>query len=176
MPYQSTQIPAATSRMMNQQFMPQATMNQQNMSRMSAGQDWSGEVTPMAGANAGMGMNTSTLPAVQSQLQMTHGLPSEVIEAPTDREEAFLGSLKATLIRNKGNYIVATFLVGTQNTVTWEGILYEVGNDFVTIYQEGRDRYIVSDIYSLRYMEFYDIRRRELCDAILSQQPWQGSM
>ena len=176
MPYQSTQIPAATSRMMNRQFMPQANMNwqgtnQQNMNQMPMGQEWSGEITPMPGVNGG----TDTMPA-DPQLHMTHGLPSEVIEAPTDREEAFLGSLKATLIRNKGNYIVATFLVGTQNTVTWEGILYEVGNDFVTIYQEGRDRYIVSDIYSLRYMEFYDIRRRELCNAILSQQPWQGNM
>ena len=71
---------------------------------------------------------------------------------------------------------MATFLIGTQGTVTWEGVLYEVGNDFVTIYQEGRDRYIVCDIYSLKYMEFYDTRRRELCDAMLQQRPWQGMM
>ena len=186
MPYQNTPIPAATSRMMNQQFMNpqnmnqqsmnQQGMNQQNMSQMPQRQDWSAEITPIGNANANMGAAASTLPAVRPQLDMSHNLPAEVIEAPTDREEAFLGYLKATLIRNKGNYIVATFLVGTQNTVTWEGILYEVGNDFVTIYQEGRDRYIVSDIYSLRYMEFYDTRRRELCDAILNQQNWQGQM
>lgn len=105
-------------------------------------------------------------------LDMTHLLPDEVVESPTTVNEAYLGSLKSMLTQNKGNYIVATFLVGTQNTVTWEGILYEVGNDYVTIYQPGRDRYIVSDMYSLRYMEFYDIRRQELCDRLLGEQGW----
>ena len=38
------------------------------------------------------------------------------------------------LARNEGSYVVATFLVGTQGTVSWEGILYDVGNDFITIY------------------------------------------
>lgn len=178
MPYQAAAVPAATTRMMNQQYMDPQNMNQPNMARqgMMQGQDWSGEITPMGGANGGMGMTGSMMPAMQPQLQMSHGIPSEVIEAPTDRNEAFLGSLKAMLLNNKGNYVVATFLIGTQGTVSWEGILYEVGNDFVTIYQEGRDRYIVCDIYSLKYMEFYDTRRRELCDAMLQQRPWQGMM
>jgi len=109
-------------------------------------------------------------------LQMRNNLPAEVVESPTSTQEAYLGSLKAMLQRNKGNYIVATFLVGTQGTVSWEGILYDVGNDYVTIYQEGRDRYIVCDIYSLRYMEFYDVRRRELCDRLIAGQNWQGTM
>ena len=67
---------------------------------------------------------------------------------------------------------MASFLVGTQNLVTWEGILYEVGNDYVTIYQQGRDRYIVGDIYSLKVMEFYDIERREACEEMLRQSGW----
>lgn len=107
-------------------------------------------------------------------LDMRHMLPSEVIESPTTMNEAYLGSLKAMLLQNKGNYIVATFLVGTQGTVSWEGVLYEVGNDYVTIYQPGRDRYIVSDMYSLRYMEFYDTQRRELCDRLIQNQNWQN--
>lgn len=181
MAYQTTQVPAATGRMMNQAGMSQMGLPQQNMGQMGMDpsvqrQEWAGEITPMGGANAGMGMTGAMMPSVQPQMQMNHGLPSEVIEAPTDRNEAFLGSLKAMLLRNTGNYIVATFLIGTQGTVSWEGILYEVGNDFVTIYQEGRDRYIVCDIYSLKYMEFYDTRRRELCDAMLQQRPWQGTM
>jgi len=175
MPYQAAAVPAATTRMMNQQYLEPQDMNQPNMSRqgMMQGQDWSGEITPIRNGNMEMSPAGST---AQPQLQMSHGLPTEVVEAPVDRQEAFLGSLKSTLIRNKGNYIVATFLIGTQGTVSWEGILYEVGNDFVTIYQEGRDRYIVCDIYSLKYMEFYDTRRRELCDAMLQQRPWQGMM
>jgi len=156
--------------------------------------DWSGEITPMAGmqtsAQTGMqpsaqtntqmnnGMNLSAYAAssgsqMRGQPNMNHNLPVEVIEAPTTVNEAFLGSLKALLSRNVGNYIVATFLIGTQNTVSWEGFLYEVGNDFVTIYQEDRDRYIVCDMYSLKYMEFYDTRRREMCDQVLGNRNWQ---
>lgn len=106
---------------------------------------------------------------------MQHRQPAEVIESPASLNEAFLGSLKSMLNQNKGNYVVATFLIGTQGTVSWEGILYEVGNDFVTIYQQGRDRYIVCDIYSLKYIEFYDLQRRQMCDAMLMQNPQMES-
>lgn len=107
-------------------------------------------------------------------LSMRNDLPSEVVESPTTLNEAYLGSLKATLGRNKGNFIVATFLIGTQNLMTWEGILYEVGNDYVTIYQPARDRYVVIDMYSLKYMEFYDTRQRELCNRLLQEQGLQN--
>lgn len=128
------------------------------------------EVAP--GAAGTMGRPAVVDPAGQpvapgGRLQMQSGLPADVVEAPTTREEAYLGSLKAMLSRNVGNYIVATFLVGTQNLVSWEGVLYDVGNDYLTIYQESRDRYIVSDYYSLKFMEFYDTERRKLCDSML---------
>ena len=71
---------------------------------------------------------------------------------------------------------MATFLVGTQSTVSWEGILYDVGNDYVTLYQQGRDRYVVCDIYSLKYIEFYDTRSREMCQEILRQNGWGETM
>ena len=100
-------------------------------------------------------------------LDLRNGLPSEVITDPVSVEEAYQGSLKAMLQKYVGNYVVATFLVGTQNTTSWEGILYDVGNDYMTIYQEGRDRYIVSDIYSLKFIEFYDTRCRDICDEVL---------
>ena len=100
-------------------------------------------------------------------LDMRNHLPSEVITDPISMEEAYRGSLKAMLKKNVGNYVVATFLVGTQSTTSWEGILYDVGNDYMTIYQEGRDRYIVSDIYSLKFIEFYDTRCRDICDEVL---------
>ena len=149
--------------------------------------DWSGEITPMANMQNSMqgnvnGMQAGAQSNMQNQMQaglqpnMHHNLPAEVIEAPTTVNEAFLGSLKAMLSRNVGNYIVATFLIGTQNTVSWEGVLYEVGNDFVTIYQQGRDRYIVCDMYSLKYMEFYDTRRRDLCNQMLGNNVPQVSL
>ena len=104
-----------------------------------------------------------------------NNLPNDVIEAPTTMEEVYRGSMKALLLRNVGNYVVATFLIGTQTTVSWEGILYDVGNDYIAIYQSGRDQYIVSDLYSLKYVEFYDTRRRELCDSLLTAQGPTGN-
>ena len=187
---------------MQNMYTPESMMRPTNGGRT----DWSGEITPMpapqmqnrpmsdtgiggmsgSGAGQGSGMMNMTRPApgmgmsgmqgMSPGLDMNHGQGGDVIESPTDLREAYLGSLKAMLVQNKGNYVVATFLIGTQSTTSWEGVLYEVGNDFVTIYQPGRDRYIVCDIYSLKYMEFYDTRRRELCDAMLQQRPWQGTM
>ena len=95
--------------------------------------------------------------------------PLEVIEAPTSMNEAFLGSLKSMLLRNRGSFVTATFLIGTQGTAVWEGIRYEVGNDHIVVYQPGRQRYIACDLYSLKYIEFYDTRRQEMCDNILQQ-------
>lgn len=95
--------------------------------------------------------------------------PIEVVEAPTSMNEAFLGSLKSMLLRNRGNFVTATFLIGTQGTTNWEGILHDVGNDYIVIFQPGRQRYIACDIYSLKYIEFYDTRQRQMCEHMLRQ-------
>lgn len=138
--------------------------------------DWSREITPpRSAARNGGGNVRGTSELNGGQLDMQNRLPAEVVESPTTVAEAYKGSLNAMLSQNIGTYIVATFLVGTQSTVSWEGILYEVGNNYLTIYQEGRDRYIVADIYSLKFMEFYDVERRKLCEAILQENGWQGS-
>lgn len=144
--------------------------------------DWSGEIAPLnpvqpetpgrSVTGAGRSMERlSTAEELGSQpmgtLDLRNNLPSEVITDPVSVEEAYRGSLKAMLQKYVGNYVVATFLVGTQNTTSWEGVLYDVGNDYMTIYQEGRDRYIVSDIYSLKFIEFYDTRCRDICDEVL---------
>ena len=95
--------------------------------------------------------------------------PIEVIEAPASMSEAFLGSLKSMLLRNKGAFVTATFLIGTQGTTTWEGLLHDVGNDYIIIFQPGRQRYIASDIYSLKYIEFYDTKQRQICEQLLRE-------
>lgn len=143
-------------------------------------------------ASSGPSQNApSTVPAVPSvpavrhpahnefagstgELNLRHQQPSEVIEAPTSTSEAFLGSLKAMLLQNRGNFVAATLLIGTQGTMVWEGILHEVGNDYFIIYQTGRQRYILCDIYALKYMEFYDTRQRELCEHLLQENGAQG--
>lgn len=108
-------------------------------------------------------VSMGNLPGIRTEL------PEDTIQNPLSVEEARKGSIKEMLARNEGAYVVATFLMGTQGTVSWEGILYDVGNNFITIYQPGRERYIVTDIYALKYIEFYDTRRREQCEAMLKQ-------
>ena len=127
-----------------------------------------------AGEAAGGMMSGAPVPAPPRLAEMRHHLPVDVVTSPTTTQEAYLGSLKAMLSRYVGSYIVATFLVGTQNTVSWEGILFDVGNDYLTIYQEPRDRYIVSDYYSLKFIEFYDVERRRRCAELLEQDGWRN--
>ena len=90
--------------------------------------------------------------------------------------EAFLGSMKALLLRNRGSFVTATFLIGTQGTTTWEGILHDVGNDHIIIFQPGRQRYIACDIYALKYIEFYDTRERDACAQLLRQSGLNSDM
>ena len=154
----------------------------------SAGSTGSSGSTSSAGAAASAGP-VSSVPAVRpparhpahnefagstGDLDLQNHQPAEVIEAPTTTGEAFLGSLKAMLLRNRGNFVAATLLIGTQGTMVWEGILHEVGNDYFIIYQTGRQRYILCDIYALKYMEFYDTKQRELCEHLLQENGSQG--
>lgn len=172
---QNTYEPASMPRMMDRD-------------RQQDRMDWSGEISrestePRYPVTAGRGTMTGTMNRGTSMTgsnppelsDMGNELPIEVIEAPTSREEAYQGSWKALLSRYEGSYVVATFLVGTQNTVSWEGILFDVGNDYLTIYQESRDRYIVSDYYSLKFVEFYDIQRRRRCAELLREDGWQSN-
>lgn len=156
--------------------------------------DWSGEITPspvvrpaptapgslpggrltMPGTAGPITTDIVGGPLNSTGLHMQNDLSAEVVDSPTTLAESYKGSMNAMLSQNIGNYIVATFLVGTQGLVNWEGILYEVGNNYLTIYQESRDRYIVADIYSVKFVEFYDTQRRKLCDSLI-QQGWQES-
>lgn len=163
---------------MQNQYSPMPTASGAGV-RRADGMDWTQEISvPRPGSSQTPGgeqrFEGGMTPTVSgAQLDMKNDLPTEVIDAPTTVGEAQAGSWKALLSRNLGNFVVATFLIGTQGTVAWEGILYDVGNNYLTIYQAGRDRYIVCDIYSLKYIEFYDTNRRQMCDELLRQRGWQ---
>ena len=98
-------------------------------------------------------------------LRMESGLNPSMLGGPFTNTEVAQASLKGLLMRNLGFYIVAGFLVGTQAPVSWEGILYSVGNDYIVIYQPDVDRYITGDLYSLKFVEFHNTH---------SMTPWAG--
>ena len=90
------------------------------------------------------------------QLDLSINLPQEAIENPTSLLEARLGSLRALLSKLVGHYVIATFLIGTQNSVSWEGFLYNVGNDYIVIFQPDNGRYVTGDMFSLKFVEFHE--------------------
>lgn len=78
----------------------------------------------------------------------------EMLENPMTVQEANQTSWKTLLAQNLGRYVVVSFLMGTQQSVVAEGVLYEIGNDYLVLYQPVRDSYITADLYSVKFVEF----------------------
>ena len=55
-----------------------------------------------------------------------------------------------------GYYVSCDFLIGTQIIETRDGILAKVGTNFLTLYQPNLERYIVCDLYSLKFITIYN--------------------
>ena len=58
-----------------------------------------------------------------------------------------------------GYYVSCDFLIGTQMVETRDGILAKVGTNFITLYQPNLDRYIICDLYSLKFITIYLIQK-----------------
>ena len=92
----------------------------------------------------------------QGSLDLRNPLSQEEMENPMSNSEVYQGSLKSLLARNLGYYVVAIFQVGTQGTVSIPGILFTVGNDYIILYQPAEDRYVMGDLYVLKFVEFHE--------------------
>ena len=55
-----------------------------------------------------------------------------------------------------GYYVSCDFLIGTQIIETKDGILAKVGTNFLTLYQPDLERYIVCDLYALKFISIYN--------------------
>ncbi len=80
----------------------------------------------------------------------------ETVENSTATRDVTNSSIRGLLARNLGYYIVASFLMGTQQAIQWEGILASVGNDYLVIYQPDQNRFVSGDIYALKFVEFHE--------------------
>lgn len=108
--------------------------------------------------------------AAQSQ-RMKNPVDMANTHMPADSEIAYQASLRSLLDRNTGYFVVATFQVGPNQPVTWQGILHSVGSDYVVIYQPDYERYISGDLYSLKFVQFHNVKGIPYCAA---SQSWQG--
>ena len=96
----------------------------------------------------------------------------DTLENPSNLHEVTDSSVKGLLARNLGYYIVASFLMGTQQAIQWEGILASVGNDYLVIYQPDQNRYVSGDIYSLKFVEFHE--SQNVCTGYRRRDAFQG--
>ena len=64
------------------------------------------------------------------------------------------GSLRELLSRNVGQYAAASFLVGSCRLVRQEGVLEEVGTDYLVL-RQGSSR-TGCDLYALKFIELTD--------------------
>lgn len=124
-----------------------------------------GGMSPMQGSmNAGQtGMtpmqadrsNMALIPQ-RPEHMMLHQEDIGAIEGSAGNREVTNSSVRGLLARNLGYYVVASFLMGTQQAVQWEGILASVGNDYLVIYQPDQNRFVSGDIYALKFVEFHE--------------------
>jgi len=88
-------------------------------------------------------------------------MPQDDFDSHMTADEAARSSWRALLARNVGRNVIVSFLLGTQNTVVAEGELYEVGSDYLVIYQPAWDSHITADLYAVKFVEFREPPRQD---------------
>ena len=67
---------------------------------------------------------------------------------------SFQGSMQQVLQENVGNYVIVEFLIGTGSLISRQGVLYNVASQFLVLYDEFESRYVVCDIFSVKFVTF----------------------
>ena len=84
-------------------------------------------------------------------------MTNESFNVPPEQDfntESFQGSMQQVLQDNVGNYVLVEFLIGTNQLVTRQGLLYSVASQFLVLYDEIEARYIVCAIFSVKFVTF----------------------
>ena len=151
---------------------------QKNGMRMSPVQ---GDTNLIQGSISPMQGGMTPRPTSQSNMALIPQRPDhimlrqegiETIEDPAGRRDVTNSSIRGLLARNLGYYVVASFLMGTQQAIQWEGILASVGNDYLVIYQPDQNRFVSGDIYSLKFVEFHE--NQSACAGYRRRDAFQG--
>ncbi len=69
--------------------------------------------------------------------------------------DAYQGSIQQILRDNVGEYVDVEFLIGTGALVTRSGYLNTVGVSYIVLFEDKLDRYMICDIYSIKFVTFY---------------------
>ena len=125
---------------------------------------------PIPGMNGGEALGGMSSAAAQSQ-RMKNPVDMAHTHMPSGADEAYQASLRSLLDRNVGYFVAATFLIGPNQPVTWQGILHSVGSDYIVIYQPDFERYISGDLYALKFVQFHNVKGIPYSAA---SESWQG--
>ena len=133
-----------------------------------------GSISPMQGGMTPMQTSQSNMALIPQRPDhiMLRQEGIETIEDPAGRRDVTNSSIRGLLARNLGYYVVASFLMGTQQAIQWEGILASVGNDYLVIYQPDQNRFVSGDIYSLKFVEFHE--NQSACTGYRRRDAFQG--
>ncbi len=88
-----------------------------------------------------------------SEMTTTNG----AFTVPPDQDfntQSFQGSMQQVLQENVGKYVTVEFLIGTGNLTSRQGLLYYVGTQFLVLYDEFESRFVVCDIFSVKFVTF----------------------
>ena len=77
-------------------------------------------------------------------------------EIPSDEANALRGNIQQVLLENIGLFVSIDFLIGAATLVTKQGILYSVGVSFLVLYDPAQGTYMVCDLYSVKFVTFFD--------------------
>ena len=133
-----------------------------------------GSISPMQGGMTPMQTSQSNMALIPQRPDhiMLRQEGIETTEDPAGRRDVTNSSIRGLLARNLGYYVVASFLMGTQQAIQWEGILASVGNDYLVIYQPDQNRFVSGDIYSLKFVEFHE--NQSACAGYRRRDAFQG--
>ncbi len=88
---------------------------------------------------------------------MSETMQNNNFNVPPDQDfntVSFQGSMQQVLQENIGNYVIVEFLIGTGNLISRQGVLYSVATQFLVLYDEFEARYVVCDIFSVKFVTF----------------------
>lgn len=73
--------------------------------------------------------------------------------------DAYQGSIQQIMRDNIGEYMDVEFLIGTNGLTTRSGQLTNVGVSYIVLYDRINDRYMICDLYSVKFVTIYDPSR-----------------
>lgn len=150
--------------------MPSSGVSVYTMQGIAPASDPNNRPMPIPGMNGSVPQETVSSSAAQSE-RMKNPVNMAATHMPANNAEAYQASLRSLMHRNIGYFVVITFLVGTQQSVTWQGILHTVGSDYIVLYQPDYERYISCDFHAIKFVQFHNVKGVPYCAA---SRTWQG--